>query len=54
MSHELHPKPDVFERWQYRIFRVVLFVIFLSMMYQLLNQHTHIGDLIVGVLKRWF
>lgn len=44
---------DALERWQYRIFRYVLFVIFLYMMYELLNHHTHVGDLIIRVVKRW-
>jgi hypothetical protein len=44
---------DALERWQYCIFRYVLFAIFLYMMYELLNHHTHIGDLVIKVVKQW-
>lgn len=36
-------KKDLLEGVQYWIFRIVLFIIFLVMAYQFLDQHTHIS-----------
>ena len=44
---------DPFEIWQFRIFRLVLFIIFLVSAYELLDSHTHIGRFVLSLLGRW-
>jgi hypothetical protein len=43
---------DRLDEWQYRIFRWVIFIIFLATAYELLDNHIHIGHLIAKILGR--
>lgn len=37
---------DFLDRWQYLIFKTVLFILFLWAAYRLLDTHLHISDLV--------
>ena len=41
---------DSFDDWQYRIFRIVLFILFLAAAYRLLDSELHLSRLISGML----
>jgi hypothetical protein len=42
---------DRFEQWQYRIFRWVLFILFLATVYKLLDSELHIGQIVSSFWK---
>jgi hypothetical protein len=43
---------DRLDDLQYRIFRAVLFIIFLGAMYQLLDSHVHVTQFVSGMLGK--
>jgi hypothetical protein len=45
-------KPDRLDRLEYKLFRLVVFIISVYLMYELLNKHTHIAERITGLLLR--
>jgi hypothetical protein len=45
-------QPDFLDRWQYQIFRWVLFIISLWVMFELLDSHIHILRFVSGMVGR--
>jgi hypothetical protein len=46
-NHPANPEPgkeDLLDRWQYRIFKVVLFIIALYAMWEFLNEHVPVKE----------
>jgi len=52
MSLRSRRETDALDEWQYWIFRIVLFIIFLVTAYQLLDSHVHIGRIVSSLLDR--
>jgi hypothetical protein len=46
------PNEDRLDRWQYRLFKVVLFVIAVWAMWKFLNEHVPVAEALRG-LVRW-
>ena len=43
-------QPDPLDRWQYRLFKVVLFIIAVWAMWKFLNEHVPVGHAIKSLL----
>ena len=43
-------KPDRLETLEYKIFRLVAFIISVYLMYEVLDKHTHVSKLILSLL----
>jgi hypothetical protein len=41
-----------FDEWQFAIFKIVLFLLFLSAVYRLLDSELHIGQLVSKLLGK--
>ena len=45
-------EPDKLARLEYRMYRLVAFIISMYLMYRLLDQHTHVSELIITVSNK--
>ena len=41
---------DPFDMWQYRIFKIVLFILFLATVYKILDHELHITHFIYSIM----
>jgi hypothetical protein len=48
----MNPEHDFLEVWQYRIFRWILFIIFLYFAYEFLNSHVPISKFVLHFFGR--
>lgn len=46
------PNQDPLDRWQYRLFKIVLFIIAVWAMWKFLNEHVPIGNAIEHLFRR--
>jgi hypothetical protein len=44
---------NLFDEWQLWIFKVVLFILFVSAACRLLNAELHVGEFVAWILRKW-